>query len=234
MMTTEEFSNELDVLVNSWDLQVQYGVSHSPIVLDEYEKSVVLTKAQTELVLELYKKFEQTEEMTEYLSPLVKQVTLTVQTEGSSFGKSSVFFSLPEDIWFKTGETAVISDDSLSCGESIERTVDVVPVTQDEWYRTISSPFRGSNERRVLRMSPSEDKAELFSKYNIVSYTVRYLAHPEPIILQNLPEELSIDGKNTEQTCLLKESLHREILERAAAIALRTKTLYSTKTENNR
>ena len=47
-MTTEEFSNEFDTLLNS------YGENPSTIELDEYEKSVFLTKAQEEIVIDLY------------------------------------------------------------------------------------------------------------------------------------------------------------------------------------
>ena len=57
------------------------------------------------------------------------------------------------------------------------------------------------------------------TKYPIKSYTVRYLSRPEPIILENLSEGLSINGKNTAQTCKLNPVIHRAILIRAVNIA---------------
>ena len=45
-MTTEEFSNEFDVLLNSY--------SSGGIEFNEYEKSIFLTKAQEDLLVELY------------------------------------------------------------------------------------------------------------------------------------------------------------------------------------
>ena len=77
-MTTSEFSNEFDVLLNSFYTQGVFGEtsSKSELVLDEYEKSVLLTQAQEEIVKELYsgkfngESFEKTEELRRSLSNL--------------------------------------------------------------------------------------------------------------------------------------------------------------------
>lgn len=44
-MTTSEFSNTFDTLLNSYNTQADFGqgASRRDIVLDEYEKSVILT-----------------------------------------------------------------------------------------------------------------------------------------------------------------------------------------------
>ena len=55
-MTTEEFSNEFDTLLNSYAISPdKYGMENSPLTieLDEYEKSVFLTKAQEDIFLGL-------------------------------------------------------------------------------------------------------------------------------------------------------------------------------------
>ena len=192
--------------------------------LSEYEKSLFLTQAQEALVLDIYSgklgsSFESTEEVTDYLSPLVKQATYTTKVEGKGLDSRSVFFNIDTDIWFKTGEKAIIKDDSLKCGNSTEREVDVVPVTQDTLYRTKNSPFRGPNERRILRLDCEANKVELISKYPIESYTIRYLSKPELIILDNLPEGLTINDISTPQTCKLSSAIHRAILSRAVSIA---------------
>ena len=52
-MTNEEFSNQLDTLLNSYNIQAGFGEGSNKqggIALDEYEKSVFLTKAQYEIV----------------------------------------------------------------------------------------------------------------------------------------------------------------------------------------
>lgn len=55
-MTIQEFSNAFDTLLNSYDTQSQFGeqASKREIVLDEYEKSFYLTKAQEEVVVNFY------------------------------------------------------------------------------------------------------------------------------------------------------------------------------------
>lgn len=216
-MTTQEFSLEFDLMYNNISSNQAPGLS-------EYEKSLFLTQAQEALVLDIYSgklgsSFESTEEVTDYLSPLVKQATYTTKVEGKGLDSRSVFFNIDTDIWFKTGEKAVIKDDSLKCGNSTEREVDVVPVTQDTLYRTKNSPFRGPNERRILRLDCEANKVELISKYPIESYTIRYLSKPEPIILDDLPEGLTINDISTPQTCKLSSAIHRAILIRAVSIA---------------
>lgn len=216
-MTTQEFSLEFDLMYNNISSNQAPGLS-------EYEKSLFLTQAQEALVLDIYSgklgsSFESTEEVTDYLSPLVKQATYTTKVEGKGLDSRSVFFNIDTDIWFKTGEKAIIKDDSLKCGNSTEREVDVVPVTQDTLYRTKNSPFRGPNERRILRLDCEANKVELISKYPIESYTIRYLSKPEPIILDNLPEGLTINDISTPQTCKLSSAIHRAILIRAVSIA---------------
>ena len=69
-MTTEEFSNEFDILLNSYSSKDNQSVN-----IDEYEKSVFLTKAQEDLIISAYNgknstydAFEKTEEIRRYLN----------------------------------------------------------------------------------------------------------------------------------------------------------------------
>lgn len=218
-MEVQEFSLEFDLLYNNIFSDKAPG-------LNEYEKSLFLTEAQEAVVLSLYNGnaelgngFESTESVREYLSPLVRNVTLKTDVYGCGMDTRSVFFEVPEDVWFKTGEKAVISDSSLECNGCDKREVDVVPVTQDALYKTKNSPFRGPNNRRVLRLDSGPYTVELISNYPISSYTLRYLAKPDPIILDNLTDGLSINGKTNAQTCKLNPVLHRTILLKAVELA---------------
>lgn len=218
-MTCEEFSLEFDLLYNNI-------MSNKAPGLSEYEKSLFLTQAQESIVLDIYSgrygdSFERTEETTSYLNQLLKQRTYNNGefTEGNKLDTRSVFVTLPEDIWFKTGETATIMDDSYKCQVDGLREVMVFPVTQDTLVRTKRSPFRGPNERRILRLDSGKNQVELISNYEIFTYTVRYLSRPEPIILKELPQGLTIGGKSSPQTCLLNTAIHKAILSKAVLIA---------------
>lgn len=235
-MNTSNFSTQFDVLVNAMYMNSPIYGSETPLSFNEYEKSVFLTKAQKDLILELYSlgSFERTEEITRYLDILVEQATLTaVDDTDFKLGSNSYLFKIPDNLWFITYEQATIKDDSLSCNGNTERIVDVVPVTQDHFYRTSESPFRSSNSRRVLRLS-IQDYIELSSIYPIENYLIRYMRVPSPIILAKLPDGLDIDGKTEVTECELNTAIHKQILDRAVQYALSTRGIQfnNTNTKN--
>lgn len=232
-MSVEEFSNEFDTLLSSYSTVPPYGDENKlDITLDEYEKSVFLTKAQEEIVVESYtgknqfgESFERTEEIRRYLSDLVKTVVLSEKLTGHvGLSKTSMFFKLPEDVWFITYESATLKDERLGCLDGEEATI--VPVTQDEYYRIAKNPFRGPSKGRAVRLDIGDGVIEIISDYNIDKYLVRYLSRPKPIVLVNL-NELSINGEKVRTECKLNPVIHRAILERAVRLAIISKTQVS-------
>jgi hypothetical protein len=239
-MTTSEFSDSFDTLLNSYNTQAQFGneASKREITLDEYEKSVFLTEAQEELVLSLYTgknsysdSFESSEEVRRYLANLVEEVKLKpiTNTQGIPLGVTSTskFFTLPEDLWFITLETVAVSDSRCP-----SRTLKVYPTKQDEYLSIRDNPFRGANDRRALRLDLSEGNVEIICKYTVSEYYVRYVTKLYPIVLTDLPDGLSINGVDYQMGCTLHEALHQKILERAVTLALQSKG-YNIQKENN-
>lgn len=232
-MNVKEFSDEFDILLNSYSTTPPYGDENKlDITLNEYEKSVFLTKAQDDIVIELYTgknqfgdSFEKTEEIRRYLSDLVKTVELSEKLTGyTGVSKSSMFFKLPEDVWFITYESATLKDERLGCLDGEEATI--VPVTQDEYYRIAKNPFRGPSKGRAVRLDIGDGVIEIISDYNIDKYLVRYLSRPKPIILEDL-SELSVNGVKVRTECELNPVIHRAILERAVRLAIISKTQVS-------
>lgn len=230
-MTVEEFSNEFDILVDSYRRFKDFDNKEELDSLDfnEFEKSVFLTKAQEEIVIDLYNgknpfedSFEKTEEIRRYLSDLIKTYVTSDKVDGyTGLSKNSVFFELPENLWFITYESVDLKDDGLGCMNGEE--ISVIPVTQDDYSRISDNPFKGANERRVLRLDLSNKAVEIISKYNVSKYLVRYLARPNPIILINLPDGLTINDESTKTECMLNPAIHRAILEKAVQLALISK-----------
>ena len=223
-MTNKEFSDGFSTLLNS------FGITPN-ITLDEYEKSTFLTNAQEELIIDIYsgrnvvygKSFEQTEEIRRYLSNLVETYETSTKVTGKlGLSQDSVFFNIPQDTWFITYEVAFLKDSRLGCLDGIEASV--VPLPQDDLYRAKDNPFRGPRKDRVLRLDIKSDLAELISKYNVDKYLMRYISQPTPIILEDLPDGLSINGVSTESECELNPVVHRAILERAVQLAIISKT----------
>lgn len=226
-MTIEEFSNEFDVLLNSYAANNPFGVGQSLTQLDEYEKSILLTESQESIVRDLYNGkltgdgFESTEEQRRNLDSLVNTIELTSKNISKpKMSDNSEFFQLPSDVWFITYESALLSDESLGCKNNIR--ADVIPVRQDEYHNIKNNPFRGPSDKRVLRIDTGSSVIELISKYTIQSYFVKYLSKPKPIILQDITDEnLSINGETKRMGCELNTVLHRTILERAVALAIK-------------
>ena len=231
-MTTQEFSDAFDTLVSSYRRFKDFDNKEilDSIEFNEYEKSYFLTKAQDELVIALYngrnvsgESFESTEELRRYLSNLVKEARLQPITNTSGLvigiGSNSKFFTLPQDLWYITYEAVDI--DGARC--SALSPMDVYSVTQDDYNKTKRNPFRGANDRRALRLDLSDGVIEIVCKYIVKDYYVRYLRKPKPIVLVNMPNNLTIDGVGKKSECELHEALHQRILERAVTEALQSK-----------
>lgn len=242
-MTCEEFSNEFDVYLDSYKRFKGYDSMESldSIEINEYEKSVFLTKAQEQLVISLYNgknpfndSFEKTEEIRTYLASLVKTYTAVnqipeIQEDGHSLVKVSpsdieTYYELPDDLLFIIYESvSFTSEDSCING----KVAGVIPVTYDTYYRISQNPFRQQNDRRVLRLDimsePYLRRVALISKNQIGEYNVTYLKRPKPIVLQDFTatnNNLSIDGVNEKTECEINPALHKIILESAVQLAL--------------
>ena len=114
-MDVKDFSLEFDLLYNNI-------MSNKAPGLSEYEKSLFLTQAQELIVLDIYsgkyqEHFEETEKMSMCLDQLIRQETYTSFSTGKRLDVNSVFITLPDDLWFKTGEVAYIKDDSYKLAE---------------------------------------------------------------------------------------------------------------------
>lgn len=128
-MTTEEFSNEFDTLVNSFAYSEAFGTIQDPLKFDEYEKSVHLTKAQEELVKELYSGqltgFEDSEKIRRFLSNIVKTAEISCNKAPGGITDTSVFAPLPEDLMYIVYESArLYGDDDCIKGKEVQ----VIPV----------------------------------------------------------------------------------------------------------
>lgn len=228
-MTREEFSNSFDVLLNSYKNNPAFGVNFDTvnISLDEYEKSVFLTRAQEDIIINLYNgkniygdSFESTEEIRRYLDSLIKTKIYTNEDaiSGTKLSESSILFNLPEDIAFITLEQIKYSDELLGCADG--SIASVYPVTHDEYEVIKNNPFRGPTKYKAIRIDYGNSIVELVSKYNIGEYLIKYLSKPKPIILEDLPDDLSIENYKEARDCELNPILHNTILTRAVQLAV--------------
>lgn len=236
MKSVKEWSDSFDTLVGSYRRFKDFDNQEilDSVEFNEYEKSYYLTSAQNEYVIALYngnnplgKSFEETEQLRRALAVLVVDKILEpiANSTGIPIGvkEGNQFFALPDDpaVWFITYEAAEVKEANCDSLKALE----VVPVSQDQYHRLKKNPFRGANNRRALRLDLAEDVVEIVSKYPISQYHIRYVRKPKPIVLENLPKDLTIEGEQEQSDCELPEIVHNSILDLAVRMALSSKSI---------
>lgn len=242
MKTCQEWSLAFDTWYNNITSNKAPGVNL-------YEKSVFLTDAQNTVVVGLYngsfgKPFESTEDVANILAPLVRQTScVKAQSQTMAIAPNGVIYELPstaDEMLFRTLEVCTVDSkcEKDEDGNPVEEQVIVVPITQDEYWRTIRNPFKKQNDNRVLRLIHSLSSVgdndgklsvskftELISDREIKQYVVRYIARPKPIILEDMSTSeseyygLTINGERKASPCMLDDSIHQAILEEAVRMA---------------
>ena len=223
-MTTQEFSNEMDIQYNN-------VMSNAAPGLDEYEKSVFLTKAQDEIIKNYfnpqgnkYKEgFDASPKRQMDFSSLV--VTTSPATFSSNtfvkFDDRSILFQMPLDILFVLNETALCKVDN------VERTVSIIPITVTEYTKAMSKPYKQPLKNQAWRLFQATGSgvnyiSEVIIKQGatLTNYRLRYVRMPPPIILTDLKDlHLTIKGIDSVSECQLHPSIHSEILQRAVELA---------------
>lgn len=218
-MTNLELSNEFDVLYNNITSNQAPG-------LDEYEKSVFLTKAQDEIVKSYFNPrlnkpqegFDGNEKRQIDFSMIMRTKSYTNFSAATFDNKSNTKkVTLDSDIMMFINEFA----DVTRGGATVRLTV--VPLDYREYSRLMSKPYKRPlhyQAWRLLDNSGSANNAELIigPTDSLTKYSIRYVKRPRAIILTTL-DGVTLDGKTEEQTCELDPILHQEILQRAVELA---------------
>lgn len=219
-MTVQEFSNEFDVLYNNI-------MSNQAPGLDEYEKSVFLTKAQNEVIKNYFNPkgnkyqegFDGNAKRQIDFSSLIRVVEPLATQSNIKFDERSQVFQMPTDVLFILNETAVVTSDG------IERLINIIPISFEEYSRLVSKPYKLPLKNQGWRLFQYTDSkvtfiSEVVANGTIENYKIRYVKRPKPIILTDLADSgISIDGLTDITNCELDPILHPEILQRAVELA---------------
>lgn len=229
-MTITEFSDQFDVLYNNITSNQAPG-------LNEYEKSLFLTKAEKEIVKNyftansqgntLQQGFDDSAKRQADFSVLMKTAACTALTGGSALADTakidsrSVAFTYPTDVFIVINETV-----KITTSNAIKQ---VIPLRYDEYTRLMSKPFKRPLKNQVWRLinkgsvvgTTATKTVEIIAGpgESIESYNVRYIKTPAPIIVAAL-DGLTIDGQSAASTqCELDPILHEDVLQRAVELA---------------
>ena len=228
-MNVNEFSVEFDILLNQRFSTT--GIDY----LDEYEKSILLTKAQEALVEEYYKIFEINEKARRALTPIVRTGAVSYDSsfnttyDSLKIDSTSKLFKIGSDVRYILSEQII---DSSSNKHAVK------PITHDDYESIRDNPFRQSTSStswdRALRLDLSysagtEQIIEIIYPITLASYKFRYLKYPTPIILEDVfPDEkfdeyyYDIRELSTATTSELDISVHQEILNKAVDLAIKS------------
>lgn len=124
----------------------------------------------------------------------------------------------------------------------------IVPISYKEYDRMMSRPYSQPLKKQAWRLFQNQVtgfdvQTELIPKFNVTNedtvitidgidttmqesefiYKIRYVQRPTPIVLEDLPDGLSIDGVSSETECSLNPVLHQDILNKAVELALATR-----------
>lgn len=220
-MTLEEFSNEFDVLYNN-------VTSNQAPGLNEYEKSVFLTKAQSQLLNEYFNNrvdgvgggFDGSQRRQyDFSSIIMVDVLQEVPAEETivKLDDRSKLFRFPPTYFLSVNE--ILKDERYQYS--------ILPISYLEYQRLMLKPYNFPVKRAVWRLINSSTSegvvVELIGNFKEDAiFTLRYIEKPAPIILDNLSNygtDLTIDESTGPSDCSLPEETHREILERAVTLA---------------
>lgn len=158
----------------------------------------------------VYKRsFEEIQKRTEDLKDLVKNyLGNPLPYSVNNIDLNARFYTLPTDHWFIVQERLLIS--YRDCDDkNVNDTVEVVPITHNEFGKAIKNPFKKPNTTKVLRLMAEGQVEIIFDPLvNPGTYHLRYIKQPVKIDL------------TTNTTSELPEYLHQEIVDTAVSIAL--------------
>lgn len=221
-MTITEINNEFDILYEN----ISSGAAPN---LNDYEKSLFLTRAQDELVRMYYNgknshysSFESDEETRRYLDQLVLEKTVELSSPQSyaGFTKYTIKKNDIGNMLFVLRETATNASNGCLNGAVMQ----VIPISHEDLNRVLNDPFKRPNERKVLRYDDSNSDVyfNLLTKHNLKTYTITYLKKPKPIILSDLGEDsgFTIDNQYEQtETLDIPDLLQHKVISRAVELA---------------
>lgn len=150
---------------------------------------------------------------------------------------TDVLFILNEKLVVKENESDTKGDNYV-----------IVPLNYKEYDREMSKAYSQPLKKQAWRLFQNQSagfdvQSELIPIWDISEeltadtptktavYKIRYVKRPDPIVLVNLPDGLSIDGVTVQTECTLNPILHVDILNRAVELALTTRGRVSNRSQ---
>ena len=227
--------------------------SRGEIVLDEYEKSVLLTQAQDIIVKQYFEGgginggFDDSARRQVDFSNLitVEEITKEENSALTPYDERSLIYKTPATVTGKAkvlyilNEKIVVSTTSGQPAVTTKRQYVVVPINYKEYDRQMSKAYAQPLKKQAWRLfqDGGTSALDLYSEIipvensiaigEVPKYKIRYIRRPQPIILVNLDfanqSDLEINGVKTISECELNPIMHMDILNKAVELAYSTR-----------
>lgn len=221
-MTTSEFSNTFDTLLNSYNNQANFGegASRQEIVLDEYEKSVFLTQAQDIIVKSYFDKTlnqqgqgldDSSRRQVDFSSLImVGEASVVTDSTKTTYDSRGKLFKCPSNVLVVLNEKLEVhtKDTTDTDGKKVEGKLKslsvVVPINYREYDRYMSKAYTQPLKKQSWRLfQTGNSSVDIISEIipiegtigadDVLKYKLRYIKRPKPIVLQDFSSD-SIDN----------------------------------------
>ena len=232
-MTAIEMSNEFDVIYSNITSNQAPGI-------DEYEKSVFLTKAQDEIVKAYFNpRANKTGEG--FDDSLIRQADFSSLIRQSSGDTDPVFDDgihsaicqiVPGEAYpgmaysriYLPEYLAILNESVICLVNSKAQNKTAIPISFEEFNRLMKKPYKRPTKNCVWRLDVSEAVGKMVLLIGAPTdefsrYAVRYVGRPKPIVTADLDNGVTVDGISDITDCELDGILHHEIVQRAAELA---------------
>jgi hypothetical protein len=190
------------------------------LILDEYQKSLLLTKAQAIFVEQMLAQYEYGDALRHVLDVMLITV---VDTNIIGTGKDTYQFGAKDDILSIVFE--IVNDST----EGIE----TIPLDFNDIHDARVNPFRKPYKKLAYRITDNQ-KFTIFSSEIVTEYSYIYCKEPVAIVLEAIPTELAIQGIDVETTSELPYDSILKVIDIAVGEAINEAARLSPKQETKK
>lgn len=196
--------------------RIDYALSKSGggIAVDEYSKSLYVTRAQSYVVDKALREYEYGDNIRHILGKLLIEKTLG-PTDIITTGVGTIDLPLEPDV-------------KQIVYEVTNTNLETIPMDYNDIHEITRSVFRKPSSEIAYRVT-EDNVCKLYTSEAFVNYKYIYCKTPKPIVLEALPLGLAVQGVSTELTSELPYDTVLRVVDVAAQLLFRDKAKFAPK-----
>ena len=182
----------------------------------EYTKSIYLSLAQESFISAVLGIYETDDKVRHVLKPLL---LTSVVTHGQFTHQTSTSFEVPA-----VDNIMSIVYEELN-GLEGAGVIQVIPLSQNDVRGTLDNPFRTPDTKIAYRITEDGTSKIMYNGADIESYTYIACRKPSPIVLEDLPDNLSVFGVRTVSVSELDIDSIYKIIDLAVGLYIKDRSM---------